>query len=389
VAEESDLEKTEQPSPRRLEKAREEGQVPHSRELGTFLVLFVGVITLMIAGEWMGRRWMGVLTQGFAFERDTAFDLTRMLGILQRLYVESLISFAPLLLFLMLAAVAGPLMLGGLVFAPKTLGFRLGRLNPMNGLRRMFFSLHGAMEVVKSLLKVSVVAAMVWITFRRERDVVLSLSVLPVSDAAGSFLREMLFGALLIVSGLALIAAVDVPFQLWQYYKKLRMTKEEVKREYKEQEGDPHLKARIRSVQREMARKRMMAEVPKADVVVTNPTHFAVALKYDQKSMAAPMVVAKGRGVIAQRIRELADEAQVPRVEAPPLARALYAHVEIGETIPPTLFAAVAEILAYVFQLDRWMAQGGPKPQPPQEVPVPPELDPGEVATAEAGDGEP
>jgi flagellar biosynthetic protein FlhB len=230
---------------------------------------------------------------------------------------------------------------------------------------------------------------MVWITFRRERDVVLSLSVLPVSDAAGSFLREMLFGALLIVSGLALIAAVDVPFQLWQYYKKLRMTKEEVKREYKEQEGDPHLKARIRSVQREMARKRMMAEVPKADVVVTNPTHFAVALKYDQKSMAAPMVVAKGRGVIAQRIRELADEARVPRVEAPPLARALYAHVEIGETIPPTLFAAVAEILAYVFQLDRWMAQGGPKPQPPQEVPVPPELDPGEVATAEAGDGEP
>lgn len=386
MAEESDLEKTEQPSARRLEQAREEGQVPHSRELGTFLVLFAGVLTLLFAGEWMGRRWVRVLADGFAFEHDTAFDPVRVLWLLRRVFVESLLTFAPIFLVLLVAAVAGPLLLGGLVFSPKVLSFRLERLDPMNGLRRMF-SLQGAMEVVKSLLKVAAVAGMVWVTFRRERDTVLSLAALPLNDAAASFLHEMVFGAVLIVAGLALIAAVDVPFQLWQYYKNLRMTKEEVKQEYKEQEGDPHLKARIRSMQREMARKRMMEEVPKADVVVTNPTHFAVALKYDQKTMAAPVVVAKGRGVIAQKIRELADEAEVPRVEAPPLARALYAHVDIGQTIPPTLFAAVAEILAYVFQLDRWMAVGGPKPQPPQEVPVPPELDPGEVAAADE-DGE-
>jgi flagellar biosynthetic protein FlhB len=181
------------------------------------------------------------------------------------------------------------------------------------------------------------------------------------------------------VAGLAVIAMIDVPFQLWQYYSRLKMTREELKQEYKEMEGDPQLKARIRSTQREAARRRMMSEVPKADVVVTNPTHFAVALKYDADKMGAPTVVAKGMNLVAQKIRELAEEHKVPVLEAPPLARALYRHAEIGDQIPATLYTAVAEVMAYVYQLDQYMAgaMGLLAPQPPAAIAVPAGLDPG------------
>ena len=191
------------------------------------------------------------------------------------------------------------------------------------------------------------------------------------------FADTVAFTALLITSSLGLLALMDVPFQLWQYHKKLRMTKEEVKREGKEQEGDPQLKGRIRAMQREMARRRMMSEVPKADVVVTNPTHFSVALKYDADKMAAPVVVAKGRGELALKIREIARENNIALLEAPPLARALYTHCELEQAIPATLFTAVAEVMAYVYQLNHWVANGGLPPQPPAELPVPEGLDPG------------
>jgi flagellar biosynthetic protein FlhB len=196
-----------------------------------------------------------------------------------------------------------------------------------------------------------------------------------------SFGHMIVFAMIGLVAGLALIAAIDVPFQLWRYYAGLRMTKEELRQEMKEMEGDPHLKARIRSQQREMARKRMMAEVPKADVVVTNPTHFAVALKYDRDRMGAPQVVAKGMSLVAQKIRELAVTNGVPVVEAPPLARALYRHTEIGEQVPAALYTAVAEILAYVYQLNQYLTTGNVLPPvPPQAIGVPDGMDPGESA---------
>ena len=241
--------------------------------------------------------------------------------------------------------------------------------------------------MLKALAKFLVILAVALVVLSVDQDDLLAIANEPIEPAILHSLKVVGWSAFWLSCGLILIAAVDAPFQLWSHKQKLKMTKQEVRDEYKDTEGKPEVKGRIRQLQREMAERRMMQAVPQADVVITNPTHFAVALKYDQKTMAAPVVVAKGRGVIAQKIRELADEAEVPRVEAPPLARALYAHVDIGQTIPPTLFAAVAEILAYVFQLDRWMAVGGPKPQPPQEVPVPPELDPGEVAAADE-DGE-
>jgi flagellar biosynthesis protein FlhB len=209
------------------------------------------------------------------------------------------------------------------------------------------------------------------------RDHIFDLMTEPLAVGMPDFANTVLFTTLLISLSLGLLALLDVPFQLWQYEKKLRMTKEEVKRESKEQEGDPHVKARIRAVQREMARKRMMAAVPQADVVVTNPTHFSVALKYDPDKMSAPVVVAKGRGEIALKIRELAKEHDVPLLEAPPLARALYTHCELEQAVPAALYTAVAEVMAYIYQLNNWVANGGLPPEAPARLAVPDGMDPG------------
>jgi flagellar biosynthetic protein FlhB len=376
MAEDSDLEKTEQPSARRLEQAREEGQVPQSRELSTFLVLMAGVSGLWLMGEWISGRILGVLRRGFSFERTVAFDPQLMLKGFGDLFTEALLTMLPLFGVLMIAAVGAPILLGGFVFSPQALGLKLGRMDPIKGLGRRF-SLHGVAELVKSLLKAAIVGGVGVFAVWREREHLFALMFEKVDSAVPDFLHTVLFSALLIIMGLAILALIDVPFQLWQYHKRLRMTKEEVRREAKEQEGDPHVKGRIRGLQREMARRRMMAEVPKADVVVTNPTHFSVALKYDAQKMGAPIVVAKGRGEIALKIRELAKEHKVPLLEAPPLARALYKHCELEQAVPGALYTAVAEVMAYVYQLNQWMAKGGLPPAAPGKLPVPDDMDPG------------
>lgn len=376
MAEDSDLEKTEQPSSRRLEQAREEGQVPQSRELSTFLVLIAGVGALWMMGEWISGRMLGMLRAGFAIERARAFDAKLMLESFGDLFTDALLTMMPLFGVLMVAAIAAPVLMGGFVFAPKMLGLKLERMNPIQGIGRMF-SMHGLAELVKSLLKAAVVGLMGVFAVWREHEHIFGLTGEAVEAAVPDFLEMVLFATLLIIMGLAILALIDVPFQLWQYNKKLRMTKEEVKRESKEQEGDPQMKGRIRAMQREMARRRMMTQVPKADVVVTNPTHFSVALKYDADKMRAPIVVAKGRGEVALKIRELAKEHKVPMLEAPPLARALYKHCELEQAVPGALYTAVAEVMAYVYQLNHWMAHGGLPPAAPGNLPVPADMDPG------------
>jgi flagellar biosynthetic protein FlhB len=376
MADESDLEKTEQPTPRRLEQGREEGQVPQSRELSTFFVLITGASALWAMGGWIGGRLSNTLTYGFSFERAAAFDTQRMLETFGTIFLEVLVTMLPLFGLLMLAAVAAPISLGGFVFSSKVLAIKPERMNPLKGLKRMF-SVHGLAELVKSVLKALVIGSIGAFAVWRERENVFSLMGQPLEYAVPQFFQTLALAALLIILGLALIALMDVPFQLWQFHRRMRMTREEVKRENKEQEGDPHVKARVRSIQREMARRRMMAEVPKADVVVTNPTHFSVALKYDGSRMGAPVVVAKGHGEVALKIREIAAEHDVPLLEAPPLARALHAHCEIGDAIPAALYTAVAEVMAYVYQLNAWLADGGKKPPPPKSVAVPDGLDPG------------
>ena len=381
--EDSDLEKTEQPSPRRLEQAREDGQVARSRELSTFAVLMAGGAGLYAMGPSLTGSLLKLLHDGLTIDRGIAFNSARLLPHLYRLSMETLLSFLPLLLLLLATAAFSPLLLNGWLFSMKPLQPSFGKLNPIKGITRMFSS-HGLIELGKAVAKAIVIggigAGVIWL----DRDEVLMLMAQPISIAVPTLGHLMWSSFFTIMLGMLLIVAVDVPFQLWEHNKKLKMTKEEVRKEAKETEGDPQVKGRIRSMQREMARRRMMAEIPTADVVVTNPTHYAVALRYSENGMRAPIVVAKGTHLLAARIREVAGEHNIPVLEAPPLARALYKHTDLGQMIPEALYTAVAEVLAYVYQLRHYKAAGGSYPQMPQELPVPPELDPGaDVEVAE------
>lgn len=385
MAEDSDLERTEPASSRRLEQAREEGRVPQSRELTAFLVLLAGVSGCWAFGSWLVQHASGILRRGLSFGRVEAFDGAAMNVAMAALSWEAVALLAPIFLLSIFGAVASPALLGGVVFSPKAMAPDLGRVDPFKGLARIF-SMQGIAELVKALLKAALVGVVVCWVVMQQHDSILAMMAQPIETGLVSSLRLILFAAMALVGGVALVAAIDVPFQLWQYHSKMRMTKEEVRQEGKEQEGDPHVKARIRSQQREMARRRMMEEVPKADVVVTNPTHYAVALMYDGKKMGAPQVVAKGADLVAQKIRELAAENGVPLLEAPPLARALYRYADVGDQIPSALYTAVAEVMAYVYQLNQFLANEVPgmlAPQMPCDFVVPAGMDPDAPADAE------
>ena len=383
MAEESDLEKTESASPRRLEKAREEGQIPQSRELTAFLVMAAGAGGVWGLSGWFVRRGEDVMRLGLSLDRQDAFDPNAVGQSLLTLGGEALTTLIPFFLVIVIAALLAPIFLtGGILFSPKVLTFKFDRLDPLKGVKRMF-SWQSIAEMVKGILKALLMGGIVFWVILHERDNLFALLGQSLETALPAFGRMLLYAFIGFVAGLALIALIDVPFQLWRYYAGLRMTREELRQEMKEMEGDPQLKARIRSQQREIARRRMMSEVPKADVVVTNPTHFAVALKYDSAKMGAPMVVAKGMNLVAQKIRELATENAVPVLELPPLARALHRHVEVGAGIPATLYTAVAEVMAYIYQLNTFMTQGSATgltpPSPPLAVALPEGLDPGAV----------
>lgn len=384
MAEESDLERTEPPSGRRIEKAREEGQIPHSRELMAFLVMAMSVGGFWVLGGWLSRQAGNILRHGLAFDRNAAFDVDSMGRSFVALSGEAALLLAPFFVLTLVGIFAAQIAVGGWIFAPKALTLNLSRVDPLKGMGKLF-SLNSLSELVKAVMKALLVGGVIYWVVRHQQDQFFALIMQPLDTALTSFGHMLIFASIAMVFGLGMIAALDVPYQLWSYYRGLRMTKEELKQEFKEMEGDPQLKARIRSQQREMARKRMMSEVPKADVVVTNPTHFAVALKYDRERMGAPVVVAKGMNLLAARIRELAGEHKVPILEAPPLARALHRHTEIGEQIPARLYTAVAEVLAYVYQLGQYMVGGAPvRPEPPAVIAVPADMDPGELVGASA-----
>ncbi len=374
MAEDSDLEKTEEPSGRRIEQAREQGQVPHSRELGTFLVLIVAGSVFWTMGGWFAQRTMVIARKGFTVEPKYMFEPAQMLPRLADISGDMFLVFSPLLALLLLAAVLPPFFLNAWVFAPKALVPDLNRMNPLTGFGRMF-SWNSLMELGKAVLKATLLGGVAAMLVWKERDEIFGLLAQPLEAALAHAGHLVSFSFLMLVAALVLVVAADVPFQLWQHFDRLKMTKEEVKQEMKEMMGDPHVKGRIRSLQMQAARKRMMASVPQANVIVTNPTHYAVALSY-QAGMAAPKVVAKGVGAIALKIRELAAEHAVPVLEAPPLARALYKHAELDAEIPSALYNAVAEVLAYIYQLANWRQAGGTYPVQPHDFSVPPELVP-------------
>ncbi|SAI60676.1 flagellar biosynthetic protein FlhB [Bordetella ansorpii] len=375
MAEESDLEKTEAASPRRLQKAREEGQIARSRELGTFLMLATGVAGLWLGAAGLYRGLTGVMRAGLGFEPRVARDETVMVSQATNSAFDALVMVLPLFGVLAVVAILGSLALGGIVFSTKSLAPNFSKLDPLAGIKRMF-SMQTVVELVKSIAKALLVGGIgAWVLWHYHEDMV-GLSLASPTAAIGHTLRLVAICSALIVASLMLIVLLDVPWQIYSHMKKLRMSKQDVRDEHKESEGDPHVKGRIRQQQRAMARRRMMAEVPKADVVVTNPTHYAVALRYAEGETAAPRVVAKGTGLIALNIREIAAQNRVPTLEAPPLARALHQHVELGQEIPAALYTAVAEVLAWVFQLRSWRSGWGVEPTAPSALNVPAELDP-------------
>lgn len=374
-SEESDLEKTEPATSRKLEKAREEGQVIRSPELTTFVLLLIAASGVWFMGSSLMGQLSAVMKNGLQMERELAFDVQLILPRLAQQTTDALLALSPLFLLLIITAFFAPMLLSGWLFSAKALQPKFSRIDPISGLGRMF-SKRSLVELVKALTKAIVIGGVGSLVIWHSRDEVLSLASQSVENGI-SHMGDMLgLGFFMIVGSMILIVLIDVPFQIWDHGEKLKMTKEEVRKEMKEDEGDPHVKARIRSLQREAARRRMMAEIPKADVIVTNPTHYAVALRYQDNSMRAPKVVAKGSHLLAGRIRELGQQHQIPILESPKLARALYHHTELGDEIPEVLYTAVAEVLAYVFQLRRYREYGGAAPQLPQDVPVPDELDP-------------
>ncbi|MBN3752797.1 flagellar type III secretion system protein FlhB [Paraburkholderia sp. Tr-20389] len=384
MAEDSDLEKTESATPRRLEKAREEGQVARSRELATFALVAAGFLGAWGMSGMIGEHVQTMLRTAFTFNHETVFDPKRAFISAGAATREGAYMLMPLLALLGLAALLAPMAMGGWLLSTKSLAPNFERLNPVSGLGRIF-SINGWIQLGMSLAKIVVVGLIGGLAIWHRREDILALATQPLHVALSNAGHLIAVCCAMTVAGMFLLAALDVPYQLWSFHKKLRMTKEEVKREHRESEGDPHVKARIRSQQRAMARRRMMANVPKADVVVTNPTHFAVALQYTDGEMGAPKVVAKGVNLVAARIRELAVENNVPLLEAPPLARALYHNVELNREIPGALYGAVAEVLAWVYQLRRFKEDGGVAPVAPTELDVPPELDKGGVSDDDAG----
>ncbi|NMM08583.1 flagellar biosynthesis protein FlhB [Polaromonas sp.] len=375
MAEESDLEKSEPASPARLEKAREEGQVARSRELVTFVMLVTGMGGLWAMGAMMGGHFSSALRNGLQFERASAFDASHMMVQAGTAVLHALQALMPLLAMMLVAALVAPMMLGGWLFSTKSLAPTFSKMNPVAGIGRMF-STESLAELVKTIVKSLLVGGVAWWVISAEVSDIMALMSEPVHAALPHALKLVALTCALIIGSLLLVALIDVPYQLWSHHRKLRMSREDLRQEQKENDGDPQVKAQIRRQQQQMAKRRMMAEVPKADIIVTNPTHFAVALKYHDKEMRAPRVVAKGADLVALRIRAMAEENKIPILEAAPLTRALYCHTKLGDEIPASLYAAVAEVLAWAYQLNHQLSEGGTAPRAPQNLPVPESLDP-------------
>ncbi len=372
---ESGQDRTLEPTAKRYADAREEGQVPRSRDLAHFIVVGSSVAVLALAGSSLASASRTLLARGLVFDAASATEPARMAQRLGELVGGALIALAPVFAVMLVAAVAAPMLIGGLLFVPSVVLPNLQRIDPALGFRRLL-SLQSFVGLGKNVV-LTILLAVVggsYIVGHVEQFAALASDALP--NALAQLFTLVLSAFALLSTALAAVAAIDVPYQILQFRNRLRMTVQEARQEERELQGDPRLKQQVRKVQRELARRRMMAAVPKADVVVTNPTHFAVALKYLEDRHRAPVVVAKGMDAVAARIRELAREAGVPQLEAPPLARALYRHVEIGAEIPAALYTAVAQVLAYVFQLRRYARGQGPRPVEPTDIEVPEGMDP-------------
>jgi flagellar biosynthetic protein FlhB len=366
--------KTEEPTPKRQGEAREKGQVAKSREIDHWVMILAGTMGISIFGPKMLADLKAMLT--FYFESAHAMPVgPGELGpILLRLTLDVGLSIAPLFGLLIVAAVGAGMLQHGLLFSTEMLKPKFSKISPMAGFKRIF-SVRGLVEFAKGAIKLAIIGSFGYWLLRgdfNELEKFIFVDLLQTLTLTMALAMKLLIGVL---SLLTIIAAMDFGYQKFQMLQDMRMSREEIREEYKQSEGDPIVKGRLRQLRMERTRRRMMAAVPKADVVITNPTHFAVALQYDQATMEAPKLVAKGTDLVAHRIRDLAAEHNVPIVENPPVARALYAAVDVDREVPPEHYKAVAEIIGYVMKLRKGQIVPPPPPQPEDykgEAPPPP-----------------
>ena len=372
MADDSDLDKSEQPTDSKLKKAKEKGQIPRSRELTSLIILLVGIMLFWIMGTHFVSKLKAIIQQAMLVAHRTDDDKQIIFNLIN-LLTAGFWAILPIFVGLVIVAIIAPLSVGGLLFSLQSIKPNLGKLNPISGFKRLF-SLRIFSELFKSILKVVLIAFAAALFLIHQFPNMLALPSMYLNNALSQVMQLLIYASLLIVLALIPMIGFDIFYQIWSNLKKLKMSKQEVKDEFKEQEGNPQIKGRIRQMQQAIARRRMMKDVPKANVIVTNPTHYAVALQYDEKTMSAPKILAKGTDNIASKIKQIAQEHQIPQLEAPPLARALYRHGEIGKSIPAELYAAVAQILAWVYQLKRWHRYGGEKPLKPTNLSIPESL---------------
>ena len=370
---ESGQDKTEDPTDKRKKDAREKGEIARSKELNTVAVTLAGAGALLAFGGGMAQAMMELMRSNFILTREVITD-ERFMGIfLMAAGKSALLMVQPVLLVLLVASIVGPVALGGFLFSGSLLQPKFSRMNPLSGIKRMF-SVNALSELLKAFAKFFMILIVALAVLSADRDDLLAIANEPLDQAIIHCVQVVGWSALWMAAGLLLIAAADVPIQLWQTHKKMLMTKQEVRDEYKDSEGKPEVKQRIRQLQREASQRRMMAAIPEADVIITNPTHYAVALKYDPEKGAAPLLLAKGADFIALKIREIANEHKIQVLESPALARSIYYSTELEEEIPAGLYLAVAQVLAYVFQIRQYRAGKGKPPEPLKDLPIPPDL---------------
>ncbi len=367
----SQHDKTQEPTQKKLQDARKKGQIPRSRELNTMLVTFVGSCGLIFTTSSMTENLRGIFVHNFQLPASHVMDKSYLIPHFTESSMAALLAITPYLVLMFLVALFGPMAIGGMSFSMSAMAFKMNRMNPLSGLKRMF-GVKGLVELIKALLKVSLIGLIVYALLKIFTSEILNLGFENTYDSIAHSYRLLLLVFTVSSVGLIIVAVIDAPYQIWQHNKELRMTLQEVKDEFKETEGSPENKGRLRNLQREIAEKRMMEAVPDADVVITNPTHFAVALKYDAEKSNAPVVVAKGIDFVAEKIKEIALNNEVSVFCAPALARAIYHSTELNKEIPSGLYVSAAKVLAYVFQLKN--ALPGKYPSPPEEFEIPNEL---------------
>lgn len=370
---ENGAEKSEDPTEKRKQDSRKKGEIARSRELNTLAVVLAGTGGLLAFGGALGQRIMQVMDKNFSLPRELLLDERYMaINLLQSAQMAG-DGLIPLFFVLLIAAIVGPVALGGWLFSMEALTPKFSRMNPFSGLKRMF-SMKSIVELLKALGKFFIVLLVALFVLGRARNELIQFASEPLEMAILHSMQVVGWSAFWLACSLIFIAVIDVPFQMWDSKQKLKMTKQEVRDEHKDSEGSPEVKGRIRQLQREMAERRMMNAVPEADVIITNPTHFAVALKYDTEKGQAPILLAKGGDFLALKIREIGSEHKITLLESPALARAVYYSTEVDQEIPAGLYLAVAQVLAYVYQLRQYHAGKGKKPDGLKEPQIPVDL---------------